>query len=102
MKDAAGAVLGYITRTCSVCSRDYTISDRDRQPILKIAGPCYTPWTFNIRAMVRERETETERERERERYWKLEKARERVRQTERVSYVPAHSCYEERVVIGVS
>ena len=66
VKDAAGAVLGYITRTCSVCSRDYTISDRDRQPILKIAGPCYTPWTFNIRAMVRERGSERERKLERE------------------------------------
>ena len=46
-----GSVLGYIMRTCSVCSRDYTIYNHARVPILKIKGPCWNPWAFFVRTL---------------------------------------------------
>jgi uncharacterized protein YxjI len=43
-----GPLLGSVVRDFSFLQRNYTIYDADRNPLLRIEGPVFSPWTFNI------------------------------------------------------
>ena len=43
-----GALLGSVERNFAFLQRNYTIYGANREPMLRIEGPFFSPWTFNI------------------------------------------------------
>jgi len=46
--DGGGPLLGSVVRDFAFLQRNYTIYGADGAPLLKIEGPFFSPWTFNI------------------------------------------------------
>ena len=51
VRDADGTLLGFVKQKCSICSREFVVSDASDTPLLKIHGAVWSPWTFNISSM---------------------------------------------------
>lgn len=48
VRDSIGKYVGAVQRTFSFFTRDYVIEDSAHRTLFQIAGPIWSPWTFNI------------------------------------------------------